>query len=147
MLSWRGGRVVHWSCKDETNTTKCYQINKSRSFQTLIGMFHEGSNLADKFAKDHRSNYQFMFLLKFMEMLEMLFGFIASSSSCNWITHLPALKYIMSLMIIMNHIKHRRMLPTYLADMVYLKKSDPVFGNFSKRETLVYKELHTIYSN
>ena len=47
----------------------------------------------------------------------------------------------------MNHIKYRRMLPTYLADMLYLKKSDPVFGNFSKRETLVYKELHTIYSN
>ena len=77
----------------------------------------------------------------------MLFEFIASSSSCNWIMHLSALKYIMSLIIIMNHIKYRRMLPTYLADMLYLKKSDPVFGNFSKRETLVYKELHTIYSN
>ena len=147
MLSWRSVRVVHWSCKDDTNTAKRYRINKFRSFQTLIGMFHGVSNLADKFAEDYRSNYQFMFSLKFTEMLGMLFKFIASSSSCNWIIHLSALKDIMSVIITMNRIKYRRMLPTYLADMFYLKKSDPAFGNFSKRETLVYKELHTIYSN
>ena len=69
-------------------------------------------------------HYQFMFFLKYMEMLAILFKFIASRSR-DCIMHLSALKDMLPVIITMNCIKYRRMLPAYLSDMLYLKKSDP----------------------
>ena len=102
----------------------------------------DNSNLADikdKFPKDHESNYQFMFFLKYMKMLEILFKFIASSRSCNWIMHLSGLKDMLSVITTMDRIKNRQILPTYFADMLYLNNRDPAVWKFFPKETLVYK--------
>ena len=70
-------------------------------------------------------------------MLEILFKFIASSRSRNWIIHVSALKDMLLVIITMDRIKYRHMLPAYLADMLYFKKGDPTVwkffqeGNFS----------------
>ena len=66
-----------------------------------------------------------MFFLKCMEMLETLFKFIASPCSRNWIMHFSALKDMLPVIITMDCIKYRWMLPAYLAGMLYLMKSDP----------------------
>ena len=72
------------------NATKSRNLELSKHQLACYMEVLDNSNLADikdKFAKDHESNYQFMFFLKYMEMLEILFKFIASSHSCNWIMH------------------------------------------------------------
>lgn len=44
--------------------------------------------------------------------------------------HLYALRDMLPVIITMDRIKYRRMLPAYLADMLYLKKSDPAEWKF-----------------
>ena len=54
--------------------------------------------------------------------------------------HLSALRDMLPVIITIDRVKYRRMLPAYLADMLYLKKSDSVVwkffqeGNFRARK-------------
>ena len=58
-------------------------------------------------------------------MVQTLLKFIYASRAQNWRMHLSAVKDMLHTIVSMDHIKYRRMLPVYLADMVNIETSDP----------------------
>ena len=74
-------------------------------------------------ATESRNSYLFKHQLAyFMEVLDNL--------NLDWIMHFSALKDMLPVIITMDCIKYRWMLPAYLAGMLYLMKSDPAVWRF-----------------
>ena len=73
---------------------------------------------------ENEGNSMFRFISCYLEMLSHLLDYICASRARDWNIHLSSLQKMTPAIIMMDHIKYRRWIPVYLADMIELKNSD-----------------------
>ena len=73
-----------------------------------------------RFEENRKNSTTFQFLMKYKNVVTILFNFINSSQSRNWVAHLNALEEIIPYVSAMDRMKYGRMLPGYLSDIFFL---------------------------
>ena len=84
----------------------------------------------ERFEGNRKNNTTFQFLMKYKDMVTILFKFTNVFRSRNWLAHLNTLEEIVPYVTAIDTIKYRRMLPVYLSDMRALEERDPNIWQF-----------------
>ena len=97
----------------------------------------------ERFEENRKNSTTFQFLMKYKDMVTILFNFINSSQSRNWVAHLNALEEIIPYVSAIDRMKYGRMLPGYLSDIFFLNWDSLHARLYSYYEAWGYKKKNT----
>ena len=80
--------------------------------------------------ENRKNNTTFQFLMKYKDMVTILFKFINASRSRNWLAHLSTHEEIIRYVTAIDTIKYHRMLTVNLSEMRELEERDPNIWQF-----------------